>query len=252
MAIIKQIGVLVLLVGLAAGGYVGWQDFFGNGADARLDAGGAPEKRSVIVVTEAVEFLDLETLVEAIGSTRARRAVEITPLAVGRVVAINFRAGNSVEAGEFLLRLDDDIQRADLVEARARVTAAAKALDRAQELLKSSDVAAATVDKLVAELAIATADRDRAERRLRDRTVIAPFAGIVGFSNVELGARIKEGDTILRINTILRAGLILNIVGHGQVQARKVQSEQGRSAFVGREEFDEVAERYVGILIPPE
>ncbi len=202
MAVIKQIGILVLLAGLAAGGYLGWQQFFGNRADARQDAGAAPKKRSVIVETEAAEFRDLETLVEAIGSARARRAVEITPLVEGRVVAINFRAGKSVEAGEVLLRLDDDIQRADLAEARARVTAAAKALDRARALRKRSAVAAATVDKLVAELAIAQADRDRAARRLRDRTVVAPFAGIVGFSNVELGARIEEGDTVTTLDDL--------------------------------------------------
>lgn len=202
MAILRQLGILVLLAGLAAGGYFGWQEFSGDGADARQDAGKARKPRTVTVEAKAAQYRDLETLVEAIGSTRARRAVEITPLAAGRVVAINFRAGKSVEAGELLLRLDDDIQRADLVEAQARVTAAAKALDRARALKKTSAVADATVDKLVAELAIAQADKDRAARRLHDRTVIAPFAGIVGFSNVELGARIKEGETVTTLDDL--------------------------------------------------
>ena len=202
MATIKQIGILVLLAGLAAGGYVGWQEIFGSQADARHDAGGAPRKRSVIVETQVAEYRDLETLVDAIGSTRARRAVDITPMADGRVVAISFRAGQSVEGGEPLLRLDDDIQRADLAEARARVTAAEKALDRARGLRKTSSVAVATIDTLTAELAAAQADRNRAARRLRDRTVVAPFAGIVGFSNVELGARIEEGDTVTTLDDL--------------------------------------------------
>ena len=107
MAIVRQIGILALLAVLATGGYVGWQEWFGTPADARQDSRAEPRKRSVIVETEAAEFRDIETLVDAIGSTRARRAVEITPLADGRVVAINFRAGQSVEAGEPLLRLDD-------------------------------------------------------------------------------------------------------------------------------------------------
>ena len=202
MAIVKQIGILVLLAGLAAGAYVGWQQFLGNAADARQATGGAPKKRSVIVETKSAEFHDLQTLVEAVGSTRARRAVDITPLAEGRVVAIEFRAGQSVAAGDPLLRLDDEIQRADLVEARARVTVAAKELDRARALRKTSAVAAATVDKLVAELAIAQAEKNRAARRLRDRTVLAPFAGIVGFSNVELGARIEDGDTVTTLDDL--------------------------------------------------
>ena len=202
MAIVKQIGILALLAGLATGGYVGWQELFGASADARQDSRARARNRSVIVETQAAQFRDLETLVDAIGSTRAHRAVEITPMADGRVVAIGFRAGQSVEAGEPLLRLDDEIQRADLVEAQARVTAAEKALGRARGLRKTSSVAVATVDTLIAELAIAQADRDRAARRLRDRTVVAPFAGIVGFSNVELGARIDEGDTVTTLDDL--------------------------------------------------
>ena len=202
MAIVKQIGILALLAGLATGGYVGWQELFGASADARQDSRARARNRSVIVETQAAQFRDLETLVDAIGSTRAHRAVEITPMADGRVVAIGFRAGQSVEAGEPLLRLDDEIQRADLVEAQARVTAAEKALGRARRLRKTSSVAVATVDTLIAELAIAQADRDRAARRLRDRTVVAPFAGIVGFSNVELGARIDKGDTVTTLDDL--------------------------------------------------
>ena len=34
MAIVKQIGILALLAGLATGGYVGWQELFGSPADA--------------------------------------------------------------------------------------------------------------------------------------------------------------------------------------------------------------------------
>ena len=48
-----------------------------------------------------------------------------------------------------------------------------KALDRARALKKSSAVSAATVDKLVAELAIAQADKDRAARRLHEEKTAA-------------------------------------------------------------------------------
>lgn len=202
MPIVKQVGILLLLAALAAGGYVGWQQFVGNQADAKQSTGKPTKERAVSVETMAAAYRDLENLVEAVGSTRARRAVEITPLASGRVVEINFSAGKSVAAGDLLLRLDDDIQRADLVEGQARVTAAAKALERARLLMKTSAIASATVDKLVAELAIAQADKDRAARRLRDRTVVAPFAGIVGFSSVELGARIEDGDIVTTLDDL--------------------------------------------------
>ena len=202
MPVVKQFALLVVLAALAGGGYVGWQKFSGSQAAARPDSGKSSQERSVGVETETAAYRDLETLVEAVGSTRAHRAVEVTPLASGRVVEITFDAGKSVKSGDVLLRLDDDIQRADLIEATARLTAAAKALTRAQSLKRSSAVADATVDKLVAELAITQAEKDRAQRRLRDRTVTAPFGGIVGFSSVELGARVEEGDIVTTLDDL--------------------------------------------------
>jgi len=202
VSVVKQIGVLAVLVAVAGGGYVGWQHFAGQPADAGKGDSPRAKQRPVAVETAVAAYRDLETRVEAVGSTRARQAVEITPLAAGRVVEVAFKAGQSVAAGDMLLRLDDDIQRADLVEAQARVTAAAKALDRARSLRKTSAVADATVDKLVADLAIAQADKDRAARRLHDRTLTAPFAGVVGFSNVEPGARVKEGDIITTLDDL--------------------------------------------------
>jgi membrane fusion protein (multidrug efflux system) len=134
-----------------------------------------------------------------------------------------------------LLRLDDDIQRADMVEARAGLDEARSALARAQSLKKSRAVADETVDKLVAALATAQANHDRTVRRLRDRTVTAPFAGTVGFSRVELGARVEDGDTVTTLDDLssveiefsLREGLFGRI-GTGQ------RIVAGAAAFPGR------------------
>lgn len=202
MSIMKQIGILIVIAALAAGGYFGWQRFAGNQADAQQNAGGDTAPRGVSVVTAKAEYRDLETLVEAVGSTRARRSVRITPLAAGRVVEIGFEAGQAVETGDVLLKLDDDIQRADLLEAKARLANAISALERGQSLKRRSAVADATVEQLVADKAIAEAERDRAARRLRDRTLTAPFAGVVGYASIDLGARINEGDTVTTLDDL--------------------------------------------------
>lgn len=202
MTIIKQTGILLLIAALAAGSYFGWQHFVGNHADAQQNARGGAGSPGVSVVTARAEYRDLETLVEAVGSTRARRSVQITPLAAGRVVEIGFEAGQAVEAGDVLLRLDDDIQRADLLEAEAQLANAISALERGRSLKRTSAVSDATVERLVADKAIAEAERDRADRRLRDRTLTAPFAGVVGYASIDLGARINEGDTVTTLDDL--------------------------------------------------
>ncbi|HBM11071.1 MAG TPA: efflux transporter periplasmic adaptor subunit, partial [Rhodospirillaceae bacterium] len=191
----KQIMILIAIGAVAFAGYEGWQRY---GQDlAQSDAAPTrPAARVISVVTAPVTLRAMETTIEAVGSTRAKRSVEIKPFADGRVVEVAFQAGQAVDAGQTLLRLDDEIERADLVEAQARLKDAQSALKRAETLRKSNTVAEATVDTLVANVAIAQAERDRATRRLQDRTVKAPFAGVVGYSSVELGAQIETGDTI--------------------------------------------------------
>ena len=201
MSFVKQILVIVVLALLVAGGYLGWQQFAGDKAGAQQEAGkrggGGPA-----VETAKAALRTLDTAVDAVGSTRARRAVEITPLATGRVTEINFHAGQQVRQGDVLLRLDNDIQRANLIEAEARLKEAASALGRARSLRESSAVSAAAVDKLVAALATAQAEQERAARLLRDRYVVAPFAGVVGFSRVELGARVEDGDPVTMLDDL--------------------------------------------------
>lgn len=195
MTFLKQIGLLAVIGTVGVGGYYGWQIFDTgmNGSQAS-----APQKkdRAIAIETAPASYRDLEIIVEAVGSTRALRTVEITPLASGRVTKVGFSAGQLVKAGDVLLRLDEDIQRADLVEADARLTEAINTLKRSETLKKQNAVSVATVDGLIAQVAIARAEKDRAAKRLHDRVVTAPFSGVVGFSNVELGTRVEDGDVV--------------------------------------------------------
>ncbi len=190
MRLLKQIGVLVVIGAIAGGGYYGWQVYGAGPKSAAKDAG-KPKERAVGVELATAGYRDLDVVIEAVGSTRARRTVEITPLATGRVTEVKFRAGQAVKSGDVLLKLDDEIQRADLIEAEARLTDAESSLKRSETLKKQNAIAAATVDNLVAQVAITKAERDRTAKRLRDRFVRAPFDGVVGFSEVELGTRVE-------------------------------------------------------------
>lgn len=194
MKFVKQIVVLAILGAVAVGGYYGWQTY-GVEADAGKPKGGGKD-RAVTVEMEAAAFRSIDVVAEAVGSTRALRTVEITPLATGRVTQVGFKAGDLVKAGDVLLKLDDDIQRADLAEAEARLSDAETALKRSETLKRQNAVATATVESAQTQVSIAKAERDRAVRNLRERVIRAPFAGVVGYSHVELGARVEDGDMV--------------------------------------------------------
>ena len=202
VSFIKQIGLLILLIAIGGGGYAAYERYSmsaGDGGEAGPRRGGfgpAP------VETEAVSPRRIEDRIEAVGTTLARRAIEIVPMAAGRVVEISFKPGEAVAPGQVLVRLDDDIQRADLAEAQARFAEARLALERADTLARSNTVSKASIEQLTAALAIAQAQLDRARRRLADRRVKAPFAGIVGLTRVETGMRLDDRTVITTLDDL--------------------------------------------------
>lgn len=249
MSLSKQLIWLIALALVAGFGYFAWQHLFeadAGAAGAQMRSGGwgrtAGGRGGPAVDVRSVHFSDIETVVEAVGTTRAARAVEIAPAASGRVQEITFRAGQRVEQGEVLLRLDDDIERANLSEARARLREADAALERARALQRSSATSESVIGNLVAELATAQANHDRAERRLRDRTLTAPFAGIVGLTDLEQGARITGGDAITTLDDPAIVEIVFSLPErlYGRIVPGK-QVKASASAFPGRTFTGEIA-----------
>lgn len=198
MSLTKQIVACLLLAGITGAGIVAYQQFFDGGNAAVVETGRG--ERSVPVELAEAETRPLERKVEAVGTTRARQAVEIVSLTSGRVIELAFEPNQKVEAGDALVKLDDDIQRADLVQAEAKLEEAASTVKRAQILRGNNTVSVATLSQAVAAEAAAQADVDRARRRLADRTVRAPFSGIVGLNLVDLGARVDDNTVLTTLD----------------------------------------------------
>jgi len=159
----------------------------------------AAVRRGASAIPVEVAPAELGTIrerIEAVGSTLARQAVDIVALSSGRIAEIAFRPGDRVEAGTVLIRLDDQAEQAAVAEARAMLREAELALERARKLRTNNTVAQATVDELEAAYLGADARLDAVQKQLTDRTVRAPFAGVVGIRGIDIGARVDD-ETVL-------------------------------------------------------
>ena len=201
MAVWKQLLVVAVLALLGYAGYEGYrhQSAAPDAAASRDQGRGS---RSIPVETARAEIRAIRQTVEAVGTTRARQSVEIVPEAEGRVIELAISPGETVAQGAVLVRLDDAIARADLAEAEARLKERTQALERIRQLLRTNAAAAATLEEAEARKAEARAQVDRAARRLQERTIVAPFAGVVGLSNVDIGARVDQGTLITRLDDL--------------------------------------------------
>lgn len=195
MGSLRQILSVMILLGLAVGGYLFYTQIINPPVEASALPGGG-RQRTVAVEVAPAEMRTLENVQEAVGTTRALRSVDIVPHAEGRITEIDIVAGREVEAGTVLARLDDEIERATLTEARATLDEKTRALERSETLLLSNNVSRAAIDQVRSELAIARATADRAQRLLDDRVVRAPFTGVLGITSVDLGARV-DTNTVL-------------------------------------------------------
>jgi membrane fusion protein (multidrug efflux system) len=139
---------------------------------------------------------------QTVGTARARQSVEVVALSAGRVEQILFSAGDRVSANEALLRLESRTQDAEMREAQATLMETKQALDRSKKLLKSGNVSDSFNDQANAAYLRAQAAFDRAQQALMERTVRAPFSGVTGFRQVDLGDRISTETKITVIDDL--------------------------------------------------
>lgn len=200
LSILKQVVSLAIVVAAAAGGYAAYDQLGARKQQDELRGASRPSAVSVEISPAAERRM--ESTIEAVGTSLALQSVEIVPLASGRVETIDFEPGQKVEAGQVLVKLDDDIERADLSQAEGEVRENEIAIERATTLRKTNTVAQAAMDTLVARKANVMAGLDRAKRRLADRSVKAPFPGTVGMRRADVGARVDDSTVLTTLDDL--------------------------------------------------
>ncbi|MGE3708563.1 MAG: biotin/lipoyl-binding protein, partial [Hyphomicrobiaceae bacterium] len=119
MKTIKQVTIIAGIAALGWGAYVAGDRLIGSGANGKVDTGKSASPRLKLVDVAAPKLRVMDRSVEAVGTSRAHQSIEVVSLAAGRVVAIEFQAGQQVKKGDILVRLDSDIERAEVVQAEA-------------------------------------------------------------------------------------------------------------------------------------
>ena len=189
----------ILLLGAAAlGGFV-----FTNDMVLATEDGPAVRERGPTPVRIApVETLSFAETVEAVGTARAREAVVLHPLAQGRVTEIAFTPGQHVDEGDVLLRLDDAAARASLTATEATLTETQGNYQRLQGLARSGSVTEANLEAARAAMLRAEAEHAMAEKTLEDRTLTAPFSGIVGFTDLARGELVGSESEVTTLDDL--------------------------------------------------
>ncbi len=176
-----------------------------------LACGGEPSVESPSPVTVEVYRVEPEIFrdwVDLVGQLESESSVVVKPEISGVIAAIEFTEGQTVEAGEVLVRLRSDEQQAALNEATAKNELAREVLRRTRKLAQQNVSAAAELDRARAEFAVSKAVVEIAHVELARTEIRAPFDGVVGARLVAPGERVNQDSGIVQVDKVDRLQLV--------------------------------------------
>lgn len=170
----------------------------GGPGGRRAGGFGGPTMVSVAVVQPRT----FQDTIEVLGVAKGRQSVTLTAAATQLVERVRFSDGQRVPRGAVLVELKDTEQDAGTAQAEARLVEAKRAYDRYKTLGDQGWASKALVDQRESAWRSAQADVAAARARQSDRMIRAPFAGVVGLSDVAPGALVNPGAPIVTLDDV--------------------------------------------------
>ncbi|MEM9726108.1 MAG: efflux RND transporter periplasmic adaptor subunit [Pseudomonadota bacterium] len=168
----------------------------GQGGPGRRDRRG--RGRPKLVTTVAVALQTVNDRMAAVGTARAAQRATLLTESAGVVDAVLFRAGQRVDAGAPLLRLDRRAEEIAILRARSALELAQATVDRLTRLgANATEVARQDARNA---LAVAEADLAEAEYEFDRKELRAPFTGVVGLTEIVPGAYVAVGATVATLD----------------------------------------------------
>ena len=206
----KVIYTLLAAAGIAAASGAAWRYQTprpGGGADSPAAAAPGTVNPALSAAPASVEVAQVAmvTLLDdarAVGSLRSRQGVVVRPEVSGRITQLNFTDGQRVRKSQALVQFDDQLAQAQIQQSQAELSIAQANQKRNQELVAQSFISQRSLDESAAGLQVAQAKLSLARAAAARLTIVAPFSGIVGIRQVNVGDYLKDGADIVNLEDI--------------------------------------------------
>ncbi|HZF96708.1 MAG TPA: efflux RND transporter periplasmic adaptor subunit [Pseudoxanthomonas sp.] len=139
---------------------------------------------------------------QAVGTLVAVNGTDVTTEAGGVVRALRFEAGQPVKAGTVLVELNTASEVATLRALEAAAKLAVVQRDRWQALGRDKLVSQAEVEQRATDAASALANAEAQRALIAQKTIRAPFDGILGIRRVNLGQFVSPGSPIVSLQSM--------------------------------------------------
>ncbi len=191
--IIMVAAVIALVAGLA---YVKYSQIKAGMAEGAKHAPPPPA-----VTTMVAKGQNWQPVLSAIGSLRAINGVDVSTDLAGIVTEIAFESGKPVKQGDLLVKLDTQQEEAQLKSAEAARDLAKLNLARQHDLLVKKAASQSDFDSATSTANQTEAAVDQVKALIARKTIHAPFTGVLGIRQVNIGQYLDVGKPIVTLQS---------------------------------------------------
>jgi membrane fusion protein, multidrug efflux system len=154
------------------------------------------------VTTTVVKSQTWQPVLRAVGTLKAVNGVTVSTDLAGIVTEIAFESGSPVKKGALLVKLDTQQEEAQLRSTQARLELAKTDVARKRELLGKKTIAQAEFDPAQSQLQQMQAAVQEMTALIERKQVTAPFDGVIGIRQVNIGQYLNPGAPIAPLQSM--------------------------------------------------
>jgi membrane fusion protein (multidrug efflux system) len=193
----RMIAMLTVTLVLVAGlGLVKFQQI-----QTAIAQGAAFQPPPEAVTTIVAQQEEWPATLSVIGTMAAVQGVTVSADLPGTVERVLFESGQAVRAGQVLAVLDTRQERAQLAAIEAQRDLARVTFDRMQGLVNEKVISRAEFDRATADVNQTDARVEEIRAVIERKTIRAPFSGILGIRQVNLGQYLAGGDPLVELQS---------------------------------------------------
>jgi membrane fusion protein, multidrug efflux system len=194
----RMILMLAVVVALLAGlGFVKYRQI-----QTAIAQGSSFQPPPESVTTIVAQRASWPSSLNVIGTAAAIQGVTVSADLPGTVDKINFESGKAINAGDVLVELDTRQERAQLAAAEADWDLAHVNFGRMQELVNQGVVSRMEYDRATSEQKATEAKAGEMKATIARKTIRAPFSGILGIRQINLGQYLAAGQAIVPLQSL--------------------------------------------------
>ncbi|EED32668.1 multidrug RND transporter, membrane fusion protein (HylD family) [gamma proteobacterium NOR5-3] len=165
-------------------------------------AGGDYRPPPATIAAGVAESRQWRETIDAVGTIRAARGILLTAQTSGDITAIHVESGDTVDAGQALIAIDEEFEVATRQRLTARLVLADQLYQRDVRLIKENSIPQSQLDQSRANLQSAKAELAEIDATLKNKRISAPFAGRLGIFQQRVGDYVEAGTPLVTLQDV--------------------------------------------------